>query len=178
MKLGYPADNAVIIEQLDEARKVVQGTMQVAAATGRLRVGSGSATDPFVVDALPFTDLRSLAQTPASPITDWSSCMGGKTGPTLFYRLDVTAATPVRVRLTSRLHSPAHAFLRHLTGTVDTKNCTASVDRGALIDDMYRLTLQAGAHYFAVAAPAFTAGATAPEFIFVVQPCSSDALCQ
>src|SRR5207253_484463 len=107
-------------------------------------------------------DFRSLAQAPASPISDYSSCMGSKVSATLFYRLDVTAATPVRVRVTSRLHSPARPFLRHLSGAVEVKNCAASVDRGALIDDLYRLTLAPGTHYFAVASPSFTSGLAPP----------------
>ena len=110
MKLGGPIDSLTVIEQLDRLRKVAQSTWTPDPNPGPARAGSGSATDPFIVDGLPFGDLRDLSAAPAPTITDYSKCapsdQGVPTmdGPAYVYRLDITdpAGLAVRLSLTSR----------------------------------------------------------------------------
>jgi hypothetical protein len=176
MKYGYPNDVMLALGMLDRARQVADGSWKPEPNPGPSRKGTGSATDPFVIDGLPFTDLRSLADAQTSPITSFTSCGFSKPidGPAHFYRLDVTSPTPVKVRITNRMKSPTTAILRHFIDRVDVATCSKSTADGLTWDNFYETTLGPGTHFFSVMSPKFTAADTPPEFLLVVQPCAVD----
>jgi hypothetical protein len=186
LKLGYPIDNLNIIEQIDRVRQVAQGNWTPENNPGPARAGTGTSTDPFVIDGLPFADLRDLSAAAASPITNYSSCAPtGHTGPTVsgpayFYRVDVTGSgVAVRVSATGRFKSAVDqkVVLRHFMNGTVIGDCTPSADeQGNTLNNYYRMHLAAGTHYFTVAATDnLTAGATTPpEMLLAIQPCEAD----
>jgi hypothetical protein len=184
---GFAIDNLNDVEQLDRVRRVAQGMWTAEANPGPARTGSGSAADPFVIDGLPFADLRDLSAAPASPISDYSTCSPPGTsvptidGPAYFYRFDVTAPARLRARvsLTARYKSPIDqstpAILRHFTGAVGVANCDYQLDENKqLLNDYYRIDLPAGTHYFTIASPKFATTSTPAEVLFAIQPCGAD----
>ncbi len=66
--------------------------------------GSGAATEPFIVDGLPFTHSANTATSPHSRIDGYPACDSGQdeTGPELYYRLDIAETTPVRIMVLDR----------------------------------------------------------------------------
>jgi hypothetical protein len=178
MKLGYPNDVTLALAILDRMQQVAQGAWRAEPNPGPPRLGSGTLDEPFAVDTLPFTDLRDFRGAKPSPTTDYASCGAPKPidGPAYFYRLEITSPTPVKVRLTNRMNSPAAAIVRHFVGKIDVAHCTKSIADGITWDNLYETTLAPGTHYFAVMSPKYDEGATPPEFLFVVQPCADDDL--
>jgi hypothetical protein len=187
MTTGFSIDNLNDVEQLDRVRQVVQGTWLAEANPGPARTGSGSAADPFVVDSLPFADLRNLSAAATSPISDYSTCAPSGAsvptidGPALFYRLDVSSPAGLRVRLSLTAHykSPIDmstpAILRHFTSAVDVAKCDYQLDENKqLLNNYYRMVLPSGTHYFTIASPKFAPTSTPAEVLFAIQPCAAD----
>jgi hypothetical protein len=173
MKLGYPVDNLILLEQLERLRRSATGSYTADQNPGPARRGDGNGTHPYVIDTLPFTDLRSFTDASASPIVDYSSCHGpNAVRSAYFYRLDISTPTPVRVVAFARAKSPVHLMLRHFTGDIDIARCSFSSDAAQpFYDDAYAATLRAGVHFFTVATPSFAANGTPPEVMLIVQPC-------
>lgn len=189
MRYGYPIDNLNILEQTARMRQVAQGTWAPEANPGPARTGSGTMSDPFIIDEVPFTDMHDLGAAQPSPITDYSSCcpsgqsVSSMDGNAYFYRLDVTdpSGVSVRISMTARYNSPvdhsAQAILRHFTTSATIANCTYSADEnGTLVNNYYRFHLAPGTHYFTVASQRFTPTSTPAEVLLAVQPCTSDDL--
>jgi hypothetical protein len=176
MKNGYPNDVMLSLGLLDRARQVAEGTWKAEANPGPSRRGSGTTRDPFVVDTLPYTDLRDFAGAQASPITSLAGCGTSKKmdGPAYFYRLDVASPTPVKVRITNRMKSPAVGVLRHFASRIDVASCIASIADGLTWDNFYETTLAPGTHYFGIMSSTYAPTATPAEFLLVVQPCETD----
>jgi len=102
---GYNVRNLLTLQALDRVRRHVLLDAPEPAPDPPFSPiqGDGSPTSPFVIDALPFNDLRSTADSPhrdndsygCSPETDES-------GPELSYRLQLDAAGRIRAAVHDR----------------------------------------------------------------------------
>ena len=90
---GYDVRNLVTIEALDRARRVVVGGEPAPDADGLARLGSGTSADPYVIDALPFTDSRNTAFATERLRASYSGCSStaNEGGAELVYTLELTA---------------------------------------------------------------------------------------
>ena len=90
---GYDVRNLVTIEALDRARRVVVADEPAPDADGPLRIGRGTSADPYVIDALPFTDSRNTAFATERLRATYSGCSStaNEGGAELVYTLELTA---------------------------------------------------------------------------------------
>ncbi|MET0594339.1 MAG: SGNH/GDSL hydrolase family protein [Polyangiaceae bacterium] len=171
---GYNIRNLGALTTLDRLMKVVVDGVASLDDTAPTLAGEGNAASPFVIDALPFSDMRSTRDATANAIMDYSGCAGSKPGrgSEYWYRLDLTAATPLRAVVLdgSVDHGPADGpvdvDVYLLDATRSGPGCLKSAD--AVIEG----TIGPGTFYIVVDTTG--AGAeSAGEFTLSVVPCAS-----
>jgi hypothetical protein len=97
MAYGYNVRNVGALTMLDRLMKVVvDGTASLDDGAPQL-AGEGSAASPFVIDGLPFSDMRSTANATATALQNYS-CSGARSAPgaEYVYRLDLAGPTALR----------------------------------------------------------------------------------
>jgi hypothetical protein len=95
---GYNVRNLGALTMLDRLMKVVvDGVASLDDAAPQI-AGEGSAASPFVIEELPFSDMRSTGDARTNALQDYSGCPGSKPGPgaEYVYRVDLAAPTPMR----------------------------------------------------------------------------------
>jgi hypothetical protein len=95
---GYNLRNLGALTMLDRLMKVVvDGAASLDDSAPQL-TGDGSAGSPFVIDALPFSDMQDTRDVAGNAIMDYSGCPGAKAGAgaEYMYRLDLAAPTAIR----------------------------------------------------------------------------------
>jgi hypothetical protein len=83
---------------LDRLMKVVVDGVPSLDDSAPQLAGDGSAASPFVIDALPFSDMHDTSDITGNAIMDYSGCTAAKAGAgaEYMYRLDLAAPTPLR----------------------------------------------------------------------------------
>lgn len=141
---GYDVRNLITIEQLDRVRRVVLAGEPAPEADAPRMQGDGSPTDPFAIEALPFTDLRSTLFSEHRRIDRYDGCGADQdeSGPELLYRLVLDDVSRVRAWVISRPGVDVDIHLLDETGTA----------AGCLARDHRELTadLPAGTYHFAI----------------------------
>ena len=176
---GYNVRNYGALTTLDRLMKVVVDGVASLDDTAPTLAGEGSAAAPFAIDALPFSDMRSTRDATANAIMDYSGCAGSKPGrgAEYWYRLDLTAATPLRAVVLDGsvdhgpMDGPVDVDVYLLDATRAGPGCIKSAD--AIVEG----TIGPGTFYVVVDTTG--AGAeSAGEFTLSVVPCaSSDERC-
>ena len=169
LAFNYNARNLASIEALDAVRKVV---LDDAAAPSTVPiaslVGSGTASDPFVIDGLPFS--HSFSTSGGQRLNDnYPGCGAtqNESGPEISYKLALAAQTPLRILVFDR--GTVDVDLHLLTNDA----CVARNDR------LIERTQPQGEHRIVV--DTFVSGGTehAGEYLLVVVPCEAgDTSCQ
>lgn len=95
---GYNVLNLLILEALHRARLAREVAFGPDANTPVIS-GNGTHTDPFVIDRLPFTDMRDTRITKQRWIKHYGACDNDSvtTGAEYYYRLDLDVPTQVRL---------------------------------------------------------------------------------
>jgi hypothetical protein len=159
---GYNWRNLLTIQSLDRlARAVVDGEPAPDASAPVLR-GEGAPDDPFLVEALPFTDVRDTRDSPHANLDGYPGCDRGQdeSGPEYVYRFDVARPTTVRAFVLDRDGTDVDL---HLLGDAhDGASCVARHDRTLEAD------LAPGTWWFVVDTYVGGGGPRAGEFLFVV----------
>lgn len=175
---GYNVRNLGALTVLDRLMKVVvDGAASLDDSAPQL-AGDGTAAAPFVIDALPFSDMRSTTDARETGIPIYS-CPGAKPAPgaEYVYRLDLAAPTALRALVLdgSTTHiagdTPVDVDVYLLDATREGTGCIASGD--AILET----TVGPGTFYVVVDTTA--AGAeVAGEFTLAVVPCeATDTRC-
>lgn len=138
---GYDQRNLLVLEALDRARRAREGEAAPDASAPRT-VGSGTFADPFVVDALPFTDLRSTATSSESRIDTYACSTANEGGTERYYRIDVSVATHLHAWLVDRGSVDVDLHLLDATGAA--AGCIARDDRELQAD------LAPGTYYLSI----------------------------
>jgi hypothetical protein len=176
---GYNVRNLGALTMLDRLMKVVvDGVPSLDDGAPQL-TGDGSAASPFVIDALPFSDMRDTRDVAGNAIMDYSGCSAAKAGAgaEYMYRLDLAAPTPLRAvvldgsidHAAGDMNVDLDVYL--LDATKSGPGCIASAD------SVLETTLGPGTFYIVVdttgAGPAF-----AGEYTLAVTQCeASDDRC-
>lgn len=144
LKYGYNVRNLLSLESLDRARSAVEGEEAPDADVGPAVTGAGTAAAPFVVDAFPFSDLRSTGDATSRAIDAYPGCNAtqNESGPENVYRIDLAAPATLRAAVFDR--GEVDVDLHLLSGSLDGGRCVA---RG---DGSLRVSLSAGTHYLVV----------------------------
>ncbi len=169
LQFNYNARNLASIAALDATKRAVvddAAPPSVPALPGV--AGAGTAADPFVIDALPFS--HAFTTVGGESLVDAYAACGAnqnEAGPEITYRLQLTTATPLRVLVFDRGEVDVDVHL--LTGA----DCQERNDR------LVERTVPAGDHRLVV--DTFVSGTTAHSgrYLLVVVPCETgDASCQ
>jgi hypothetical protein len=142
LMFGYNTRNLLTMQALDRARSAIEGDPPPDPPGGPPAViGAGSYASPFLIGALPYTDLHDTSQSPNTTITSYPGCNAtqNESGPEYVYQL--TIADPISIRalviVPDGVDIDVH-LMRGLTGA----DCVARHDRELTAD------LAAGTHYF------------------------------
>jgi len=95
---GYNVRNLGALTMLDRLmRVVVDGAPSLDDSAPQL-AGEGTAAAPFIIDGLPFSDMRSTSDTRGNALQDYSGCQGSKpgAGAEYVYQLELGAPTALR----------------------------------------------------------------------------------
>jgi hypothetical protein len=100
---GHNVRNLRTLEALDRAAQVVLNGASAPDAIAPIRLGTGTAADPIVVDALPFADLRDT-RAGARGIAAYPGCAASQdeSGPEIDYRFEVTQPITIRAAIVDR----------------------------------------------------------------------------
>jgi hypothetical protein len=171
---GYNVRNLGALRMLDRLmRVVVDGAASLDDDAPQL-AGEGTAAAPFVIDGLPFSDMRSTTDARGNALQDYSGCPGSKpgAGAEYVYRLELGAPTPLRAVVLdgSVDHSasdiPVDVDVYLLDASRSGTGCIASADA------ILQTAVGPGTFYIVVD----TAGASADkagEFTLAVVPCET-----
>lgn len=131
LRHGNNVRNLVTLESLSRAAFALDGSPPDGAAPS-LR-GAGTRDDPFAIDALPFTDLRSTATAGTSRIDRYPGCGAAQdeSGPEVLYRLVLPRQTLVRAMVFSR--GGADIDVHVLDGSASGEGCRARDDKGVSV---------------------------------------------
>ena len=172
MKCGFDTTILVALETLDPVRRVV---VDHGAAPdpnpGPVRSGQGTASSPFEIEGLPYTQMTDLAQATDKGLSSYASCGGGanESGAEHVYHFKVAQSTPVRYFGINSLHNDRKLTVHHLKGSLTAGSCVDSTTAGSGFN---RTTvLGPGDHYFVVdGAPS----GTKAELLFGILACDAD----
>lgn len=157
---GHNRRNAVVLEALSLARRAVldAGTATLSAP---VLEGQGSASEPFVVDSLPFVDGRSTADGGTRSFGSYPPCSpADESGAEYVYRFNVTKETSVRAMVVAQ--GLADVDVHVLSGQATASSCTARDDK------VLTATLSPGTWYFVVDTYVAQGAARSGDYLFVV----------
>jgi hypothetical protein len=130
---GYNLRNLVTLEALDRVRRAVVEQETAPDPDAPPRAGSGTASDPFVVDALPYTAYDDTAAAPTSAVDAWTGCSASdQSGPELYYRLELDAPARIRVRVADG--AEVDVDLNVISAGGEPIDCVAQHDRDLVVD--------------------------------------------
>jgi hypothetical protein len=100
---GNNARNLLVLEALDRAVAALDGSAPPDPPQPPL-AGAGSRLDPVLIPSLPFSDLRSTADSDFSDLSAYTGCGADQdeSGPEVVYRLDLEEQTRLRVLVFDR----------------------------------------------------------------------------
>ncbi|MEZ4372360.1 MAG: SGNH/GDSL hydrolase family protein [Polyangiaceae bacterium] len=171
LQYNYNVRNLLSMRLLDRLKVgVVDGALAEDIAPDGY-VGSGSASDPIQIDRLPFTHAGNTSQG-ARTIDTYPGCAANQdeSGPEVFYRLELSERTSLRLLLLDRDGVDVDL---HLLAASDGASCLARNDRAL------QLTLEPGSYL--ITADTFVASGSeqAGDYLFVALRCEAgDADCQ
>jgi len=178
MAYGYNVRNLGALTVLDRLMKVVvDGAASLDDGAPQL-AGEGNAGAPFLIDGLPFSDMRSTADAQSTALQTYS-CPGAKAAPgaEYVYRLELAAPTPLRaVVLDGSVNhaagdTPVDVDVYLLDATRSASGCIASAD--AVLE-----TMVGPGTFHIVVDTTGTGPEVAGEFTLAVVPCeSTDTRC-
>jgi hypothetical protein len=163
---GYNLRNLISLEALDRAREVVvDGEAAIDRAAPRV-AGSGTHDDPFVIDALPWSDARDTASDGVAQLDAYACDAADESGPEIVYRLELGSDTPVRAMVLDR--EGVDVDLHVLAEPASPRSCVARDDT------MIETTLAAGEWTLVVDTYDAGAGALVGAYLLVVVACDGD----
>jgi hypothetical protein len=175
---GYNVRNLGALTVLDRLMKVVVDGVTSLDDDAPQLAGGGDAASPFVIDALPFSDMRSTAAAKATDLQNYS-CPGARAAPgaEYLYRLDLGAPTALRAAVLdgSINHAAGDTLVDVDVYLLDaTRSGSGCIAAG---DSILETTVGPGTFYVVVDTTS-AAPEVAGEFTLAVVPCeSTDARC-
>ena len=162
---NYNVRNLLTLETLDALHATVTESAAAPDPNPPGWSGSGSASDPFVIDRLPFTHSASTSDAAGSELDSYPGCGASQneSGPERIYRLELTQPTALRIAVFDRAGVDVDVHL--LGDTVSGSSCVERDDR------IIERTLPAGIHHVVVDTFANAGGPLAGHYALVVVAC-------
>lgn len=156
---GYNVRNLLTMETLARLLSVVVNDEPAPDAPARSIQGTGSADDPFVIDALPFTHVADTSQQGSRGLDTYPGCRAtqDESGPEVVYRLETDR--PVRVRAAVVDRGTTDIDIHLLAGQIDGDAC---VTRDHQVIDA---TLEPGTYYLSLDTYVGGSGELAGEYL-------------
>lgn len=141
---NYNIRNLLTLEMLHDVRRVAIDREDATDEPTAGHTGSGAANDPYLVDALPFTHTGDTSTSAHTRIDSYPACDTGQdeAGPELYYRLDISETTPIRILVLDR--GDVDVDIHLLSGSPDASRC---IDRDHRIIER---TLDPGTYYLSI----------------------------
>jgi hypothetical protein len=162
LMFGYNVRNLLSLQALDRARSVVEGDPPLDPGGAPAVIGRGAYDDPFVIGALPFSDLRDTSLSENDRIDRYTGCMAAQneSGSEYVYKLTVESQVTVRAVVIERQGVDVDV---HLMRGLLPEDCVQRNNREIVA------TLAPGTHHFILDTfvPA-TGEPAAGEFLFVL----------
>ena len=158
---GYNIRNLITIETLDRVRRVLDGE-EAPDAPGEPPSGDGSQDFPFLIEELPFSDLKSTLLSTHRDIDEYPGCSADQdeSGPELTYELDLAFPARVRAMVFDRGSVDIDIHLLDETGTGE--GCLERDHNGVVAD------LEAGTYFIVVDTFVSSGEEHAGEYLLVV----------
>jgi hypothetical protein len=163
---GYNTRNLITLEALGRLREVLVAGAPSLDADGPALLGDGSPQAPFVVDGLPFSDLRTTADSPWASLDSYTGCAAtqDESGPEWLYRFEVTETARVRAMVHDR--GGVDVDLHLLDETATEAGCLLRAHQ------LIETTLPPGTYHLAVDSWVDASGAVhAGEYLLVLVAC-------
>jgi len=167
LRYGHNMRNRHLLEVLSRLEAVVVDHVPAVDLDAVYLTGDGSPTTPFMVEQLPFTDLRSTVDSPHTNLDRYSGCASNtnEEGPEYLYRLEVTSR--VRIRATVHDLGDTDIDLHLLDETATAAGCLQRNHR------IINATLDPGVYHFALDTFVGADGPQGGEYIFTVIDCDA-----
>lgn len=158
---GFNIRNLLTLQALDRARRVVLDQAPAPDPPGAVLAGDGTKAAPFVIDGLPFTDLRDTMGWGQRAIDSYGCAPStDESGPEYFYRLELKQPTAIRAMAFDG--DGVDIDLHLLGGSIGAAGCIA---RG---DKLIIATLQPGTYHLALDTYVKSGVEQAGEYLVVV----------
>ncbi len=170
LRFGHNMRNRHLLEVLSRLEAVVVDHVPALEGDDLDAVyltGDGSPATPFLVEQLPFSDLRSTVDSPHTNLDRYSGCASNtnEEGPEYLYRLEVTSR--VRIRATVHDLGDTDIDLHLLNETATAGGCLQRNHR------IINATLDPGVYHFALDTFVGADGPQSGEYIFTVIDCDA-----
>lgn len=127
LQFGFNTRNLVTLQALARVKGALDGGAPPDATTPALQ-GEGTGASPYLIDALPFSDLRTTKGWPERKLEGYScASTTDESGPEVVYRLEVKQATNLRVVVFDGDDVDLDLHLLDATGTAS--GCLARDDK-------------------------------------------------
>jgi hypothetical protein len=144
LQYGYNVRNLLTLASLARTKAVVDGGAPPdPEPSAPAVVGAGSYDAPFVIDSLPFTDLRDTSRSMNTRFTTYTGCSAAQdeSGPEYIYRLDWPARATLRAYVLVRDNVDIDL---HLLSGLDVADCLLRNDKEIVV------ALDPGTYYLAL----------------------------
>ncbi len=164
---GYNLRNLVALEALDRAKAVLVDDVDGLDEPEPLE-GTGTREDPYVIDALPFTDVRDTTREGAPEVDTYPGCNEtNEAGAELWYQLEVDA--PLRLRAGVLSASGADIDVHLVDQSATGEGC---LERG---HSFVESTIEPGVYHFSLDTWTNADGIPqAGQYIFLLVECDDD----
>lgn len=143
LQYGHNVRNLLTLEALTRLRGAVLSSVAPDAAAPT-RQGAGTSVDPFVVEALPFVDVRDTRTMGERRIASYSGCStANEGGPEVLYRFEVTRPMTVRATV-AMVGTTADVDVHLLRGSPTGAACVTRHDK------TFTAALTPGTYYFSL----------------------------
>ncbi len=167
LRHGYNVRNLVALEVLDRATAVLVDERPGLDPPHVALDGHGTSDEPWLIDGLPFTDVRNTATDGATIVDEYPGCDDSdESGPEVWYRLVLDRTTRIRAAVLDTDGVDIDVQLVDETATGD--GCLA---RG---HHFVETTLDPGTYHFALDTWVSDGTPLAGEFRFVLVECDAD----
>jgi hypothetical protein len=165
---GYNVRNLVALEGLDRGVAVLQDDVDALDEAQPRLQGEGTPEAPWVIDALPFTDVHDTAMEGASFVDAYPGCSSSadESGPELWYRLDVAQTTRIRAAVLDMEGVDIDVHLVDESASGD-----GCIERG---NSFVEATLEPGTYHFVLDTWVSDGTPQAGEVLFVLVECEDD----
>lgn len=163
LKHGYNVRNRLSLEALHRIKStVLDGENELLASSVKRLNGQGTDQQPYLIESLPFSDLRDTTQSGQKRIDSYPGCSAtqDESGAELYYRLELFEKTKLRAMVFDRgdVDIDVHLLLTEPSGEACIQR-----DHNQIAGEF-----EAGVYYFSLDTFVTSSGEASGEYLFLV----------